>query len=56
MNETIYSLSCPVSFAFLSDLHNADPAPVLRRLQENFDCVMLDRDKVKPLTVWEEKQ
>lgn len=33
MNETTYSLPCPVPFAFLSDLHNADPVPVLRSLQ-----------------------
>ncbi len=34
MHESFYTISdCPVSIALLSDLHNADPTPVLRSLQ-----------------------
>ena len=34
--ETIYKLpSCPASLALLSDLHNADPAPVIASLREH---------------------
>lgn len=35
----------------------SDPEPVRRRLQENFLCVLLDKEnqKIKPLTVWKEK-
>lgn len=35
----------------------SDPEPVRRRLQENFNCVVIDRAKksVTPITVWKEK-
>lgn len=48
MNETFYSLSCPVSFAFLSDAHNSDPAPVLRSLQRHQpEMILISGDFVR---------
>ena len=48
MNETFYSLPCPVPFAFLSDLHNADPALVLRSLEKHRpEMILISGDFVR---------
>ncbi len=48
MNETFYNFPCPVSFAFLSDAHNADPAPVLRSLQAHPpEMILISGDLVR---------
>lgn len=48
MNETIYSLSCPVPFAFLSDAHDSDPEPVLRSLRAHSpEMILISGDLVK---------
>jgi len=41
LDDTFYSLPCPVFSAFLSDFHNADPLPVLKSLETNAPEVIL---------------